>query len=317
MTRAGFGLLTVILLANEASGQVPRANDAADIPRSAAPRPRMSPADMAVMRQPLQPIEKIAQDMYVIAGGGGNSIVRVTGKGVLLVDAKNGDKETFDLLVGQISTVTRQPVRFVINTHGHPDHAGNNGRFEAAGAVVLGQDRSAAHSIEPPPGGQAPGPPSRVFHEQKIVRFGDATIELRHVVAHSDGDALVYFPDRKILATGDVFTTVPSMAQYASGGSAYGLRDALERILRYDATVIVPGHGPIVSRSVIEQRFRDLDIFLARVEAGVRAATPKEALLSSIKADDISIEPMGFTWNSPSQLDGLYLEVSAKIGMKP
>ena len=81
--------------------------------------------------------------------------------------------------------------------------------------------------------------------------------------------------------------------------------------------MIVPDHGPIGSRSVIEQRFRDLDIFLAGVEAGVRAATPKEALLSSIKADDISIEPMGFTWNSPSQLDGLYLEVSAKIGMKP
>src|SRR5215831_5153387 len=70
-------------------------------------------------------------------GGGANTLVRVTNQGLIVVDTKNPSDENFHRLMEEIKSVTDQPVKYVINTHHHPDHVGNNQKFIDAGAQVV------------------------------------------------------------------------------------------------------------------------------------------------------------------------------------
>ena len=82
-------------------------------------------------------IKQVKPGLYMVTGFGGNSLVRVTDQGVILVDTKNLGDGPFNDLVAQIKTVTNQPVKHVFITHVHQDHSGNIGRFIRAGAEVI------------------------------------------------------------------------------------------------------------------------------------------------------------------------------------
>src|SRR5262245_58582774 len=87
-----------------------------------------------------QTVEKIRQlkpDLYMITGGGANTLVRVTTDGLIVVDTKNPGDENFNRVMEEIRSVSSQPVKYVLNTHHHPDHVGNNQKFIDAGAQVV------------------------------------------------------------------------------------------------------------------------------------------------------------------------------------
>ncbi len=96
------------------------------------PSPRPSAAEPAK-----QTIRRIRGDVYVVEGSGGNAIVYATPEGVVLVDDKNNGDAIVQELLALIRTVTDQPVRYVINTHYHQDHIGNNGYFQKLGVPVI------------------------------------------------------------------------------------------------------------------------------------------------------------------------------------
>src|SRR5580765_3741260 len=79
-------------------------------------------------------IEKVADDLYVIIGSGGNVGVLVTDEGVVLVDAKF--EEDYEGIVARVKTVTDKPVKYVINTHHHSDHSGGNTRFIEVAEII-------------------------------------------------------------------------------------------------------------------------------------------------------------------------------------
>src|SRR5881396_71611 len=97
----------------------------------AAPRGGGAPQAQAQM------IKQIKPGLYMVTGAGGNSTVRVSDQGVILVDTKNLGDQFYNDLVAQIKTVTPLPVKYAIVTHVHQDHAGNIERFEKAGAQVI------------------------------------------------------------------------------------------------------------------------------------------------------------------------------------
>src|ERR1051325_6228479 len=90
--------------------------------------------------QGVQPIQQVKPGLYMVAGAGANSLVRVTPAGVILMDTKLPGDQNYNDLVAQIKSVTDQPVKFVIVTHHHADHTGNDGKFIEAGAQVLGHE---------------------------------------------------------------------------------------------------------------------------------------------------------------------------------
>jgi glyoxylase-like metal-dependent hydrolase (beta-lactamase superfamily II) len=86
-----------------------------------------------------QAIKEVKPGLYMVTGGGGNTTVRVTSGGLVVVDSKNPGQAFYDDLMGQIRTVSQEPVKYLIDTHHHADHSGNNGRFLAGGAKVVAQ----------------------------------------------------------------------------------------------------------------------------------------------------------------------------------
>ena len=102
---------------------------------------------------------QIKPDLYVVTGAGGNSTVRVTKVGIILVDTKNLGENFYNELIAQIKTVSDKPVKEVIITHVHQDHSGNTGRFIAAGArVTANQGEKAELATYTSPAGKEAAP---------------------------------------------------------------------------------------------------------------------------------------------------------------
>ncbi len=78
--------------------------------------------------------EKVTGDLYMVSGEGGNVALYVTSEGVVLVDDMF-DRNHADILA-QVKSVTNQPLRYVINTHQHDDHAGGDTKMLPIAEVI-------------------------------------------------------------------------------------------------------------------------------------------------------------------------------------
>ena len=266
---------------------------------------------------PPQAIKPVKPDLYMVTGGGGNTTVRVTPQGLIVVDGKNPGQAFYDDLTAQIRTVSPQPVKYLIVTHHHADHSGNSARFLAAGAKVVGHKNMAAEldKFTPPasnPTLTAPAKPDVTYDTRYTVSLGGKTVRLMHFApAHTGADTVVYFPDLKVVAMGDELNSVAPNFDYAGGASIAGWVTSLDETLKLDWDKAIPGHGaePFTREQV--KGFRDkLQALLDRARAQVKAGTPKDRLIAGLKTDDLWPFPANF-WNA-ARTDGLYAEAGGK-----
>ena len=258
--------------------------------------------------QPVQPIQMVKPGLYVVPGGGSNSIVRVTPEGVILVDTKMPGAANYDALLQQIRSVTPQPVKVVIVTHHHADHTGNNDRFIAAGAQVIGHTQLAS-SLDTYQFDPRPAKPTATYDGERAVRLGGVEVRVLHLGrAHTGGDSVVYFPDVKVVATSDAVTTGTGgpLVDYAGGGSAVGWTPVLDAMLKLDFDAAIPGAGPVLTKADVQAFRGKFSTVVDRAAALVRAGVPKDQLLMQLKTDDI-----GWPLRVP-QVDGLVAELSKR-----
>jgi cyclase len=256
--------------------------------------------------QPVQPIRMLKPNLYVVPGGGANSIVRVTKDGVILVDTKLPGEANYNGLIEQIKTVTPQPVKVVIVTHHHADHTGNNDRFIAAGAQVIGHEQLAknldTYKFDP-----LPAKPTTTYTKDYTVKLGGAQVRVLHLGnAHTGGDSVVYFPDVKVVATSDAVTvgTGGPLVDYAGGGSALGWTPVLDAMLQLDFDTAVPGAGEVQTKADVQAFRMKFTTVIDRARELVKKGVPKEQLLMQIKTDDIGWAPR------IPQVDAFYAELS-------
>jgi len=255
---------------------------------------------------PVQPIQMVKPGLYVVPGGGSNSIVRVTPEGVILVDTKMPSAANYDALVAQIRSVTPQPVKVVIVTHHHADHTGNNDRFIAAGAQVIGH-AALATNLDTYQFDPRPAKPTATYDAERVVRLGGVEVRVLHLGrAHTGGDSVVYFPDVKVVATSDAVTTGPAgpLVDYAGGGSAVGWTPVLDAMLKLDFDAAIPGAGPVLSKADVQAFRGKFSTVVDRAAALVRAGVASDQLLAQIKTDDIGWAPR------IPQVDALVAELS-------
>ena len=155
-------------------------------------------------------IEKVKGELYMISGEGGNVAVYVTGEGVVLVDDMF-DRNHADILA-QVKSVTDQPLRYVLNTHQHDDHAGGDLKMLPIAEVIAHRNvtRQPRGDIKQPYYEDTPGTPiglPRVtFSDEASVHLGGKEVRAKYFGrGHTSGDAIVYFPDLKVIHTGDLF----------------------------------------------------------------------------------------------------------------
>ena len=202
-------------------------------------------------------IVPVAGQVHMVTrpGGGGNVGVFAGADGVLLVDSLFAPLA--ERLVAAVRRVSDGDIRFLINTHVHPDHIGGNEPLARRDVLIFAHDNVRVRAQErlrfPRGGGRfAPQPPDGarpVVTYNDTVRFHFNGEEVRAFLApaaHTDGDTFVHFPDSDVLHLGDVFrtTSFPIVDVY-NGGTVAGTIEALEAALALAGpdTRIIPGHG--------------------------------------------------------------------------
>lgn len=85
---------------------------------------------------PLQVMQLVKPDLYLVQHKGANAVFRVTSEGVILVNTKEPGEDNFRRLTGFIQGITKQPVKLVLNAGDGPEYNGNNAAFQALGARI-------------------------------------------------------------------------------------------------------------------------------------------------------------------------------------
>jgi cyclase len=280
-----------------------------------------APAGQAAAPPPPMAIKQVKPGLYMVTGFGGNSTVRVTDQGVILVDTKNLGDGPFNDLVAQIKTVTPQPVKYVFITHVHQDHAGNIGRFVKAGAEVWtyeglkknletgGVDGKGYSS----PAGK-PDPPNFTFKKDKEVKLGNVKAKAYHFAnAHTGGDAVVYFPDVKVVSLGDEFVAQPPNSDYPNGGSILTWPKALGEVLKLDFDTAIPGHGndPLTKADVAAFQHK-IDLIAKKGIELRKKGVAKAEIRQRMQAELPEIAPWMMTGIiNDMRLDGFYADLTA------
>ena len=208
-------------------------------------------------------IQKMRDNLYFISGGelderatwtGGNSMVLVGDKGVVLVDtmlpgAGRG-------ILAQIKSVTDKPVTMIINTHTHFDHTGSNTEFPATVEFVAHEGTRAnlaREKCQPVTncaafkGENAKFLPKRTFKDRLTLFSGKDQIDLYHFGrGHTNGDTFVVFPAARAMHAGDMFPRqqMPFIDVANSGGSAVEFGPTLQKAVATIKNVdtVVGGH---------------------------------------------------------------------------
>src|SRR6185436_9734450 len=191
-----------------------------------------------------------------------------------------------------------QPVRFVINTHFHGDHAGGNAAFGSAGAVILAHDnvrqRLSAAELEQTKDKVAAAPgaglPVVTFTQDVTLHLNGDTVHVFHVPpAHTDGDVVVHFTQSNVIHTGDLFLSKGyPFVDLKNGGNFEGFISAADAILAVanPSTRIIPGHGKIVGRAEVEAWRNALEQVRLRVRKLIKSGkTLEQAIAAKPTAD--------------------------------
>ncbi len=204
---------------------------------------------------------KITDNFYTVDGRGGTIGVLVGPQGTFMVDTQFAPLT--DRIVAAIKQISPNPIRFVVDTHVHPDHTGGNANLGKMGATIFARDELRDRLMHPAPGANGqPGTPAPevalpvITYENKITfHLNGETVDLIPIrKAHTDGDTMVYFHNADILMTGDFFRSIgyPNIDR-VNGGSLNGMLAGLAQVVALAGpnTKIIPGHGPIVDRNAV------------------------------------------------------------------
>jgi len=252
-------------------------------------------------------------NVWMIVGGPFNAAVSIGNDGVLIVDTMV--EPLADRFLAEVKKLAGdKPIRYIINTHFHPDHTGGNAKVTRAGrsivagnfAAQVGQDAANQANVIAHENTQLrmmsdlkPAPPfiamptDTFFTESKDLYFNGEAVQIMHEpAAHTDGDVIVHFRKSDVIAAGDVYinTTFP-IVQIAEGGSVQGVIDALNRIIditvpaekQEGGTYVIPGHGRLADEADVVE-YRDMntiirDRFLDAIKKGMTLEQVKAARL--------------------------------------
>jgi glyoxylase-like metal-dependent hydrolase (beta-lactamase superfamily II) len=237
--------------------------------------------------------EPAGRGVHMLTGRGGNIALAVGDEFAFLVDDQYAPLTP--KILAAVRGVTDKPVRFLVNTHWHGDHAGGNENMAKAGVLLVAHDNvrtrmSTEQFTElfnrrspPSPRGALP---VVTFVESVTFHLGSETVHVVHVPpAHTDGDAIVHFVQANTIHMGDTyFKDAYPFVDLSSGGSFEGVIRAADVALGYanDSTRIIPGHGALANRADLK-KYRDVLVQVRdRVAALIRQGKTKEQVIAAI-----------------------------------
>ena len=228
-------------------------------------------------------VTRVAGNIYMLQGAGGNIGASVGQDGIVVVDDQYAPLA--EKIRAALKGITDKPVRFVINTHYHEDHTGGNALFQKD-APIIAHDNVRKRLEE----GSSPGnmgsikflnkpqpkealPIISFDHDVTLHLNGEDIRALHYPHGHTDGDSIIFFPKSNVVHMGDDFVRYGfPFIDLNGGGSVEGMIAALEEIIpKLPADVkVIPGHGAVSNLDDVRQYVSMLKQTRAAVEAGVK-----------------------------------------------
>jgi cyclase len=266
-------------------------------------------------------------NVYMLAGKLGNVTVQVGRdpghEGVLLVDT--GAAGMAGNIAAEIRKLSREPVRFIVNTSADPDHTGGNEAIAKPDTHIFGTPDAVAvfahanvltRMSEQGSKASTGSWPTITFDDRKAFDFNGEDVEiLFEKSAHTDGDSVVLFRGSNVISAGDVFlTTGYPVRDLDRGGSIQGEIKALNHILELTVphamqeggTMVIPGHGRLCDQSDVAD-YRDMmTIIRDRIADGIAKGKTLEQVKAMKPTRDYDRRYSTSSWTGDMLVDAVY-----------
>jgi cyclase len=272
-------------------------------------------------------IEKVKDNLYLLrgpfnrcapngCGGGygddgmlheaGDVAVRVTPEGLIVVDDKY--QENVAEILDKVKGISTQPIKYLLNTHHHTDHAGGDALFINTTEIIA--HRNVRENFLR---NKQPGAPRVTFTDQASVFLGGVEVRAYYFGrGHTNGDAVIYFPDLKVIHTGDLITEGMPVLDYRNGASAVEWVQVLDKILALDFDTVIPGHGPLLTKEHIRSDRQKLVTMNGRMAELAKKGVPLEQVFDQLKLADLGWHNTVSTVAFKGGLRGYYDEMKAQ-----
>jgi cyclase len=260
-------------------------------------------------------VEKLSENLFVLKGGGGNTAVFITAKGVVVVDTKNPGWG--QPILDKIKELTSKPVTTILNTHTHGDHVSGNVEFPASVEVITHKNTKANMEKMATPSGIVPqqpvtnifqanngkGMPKKTFDDKTSIGSGNDRIDLYYFGrGHTNGDAWIVFPALRVMHAGDIFSgkNIP-LLDAINGGSGVAMPDTLAKAANSVKNVdtIITGHSTQMTMNDLRDYAEFNRDFLKAVQEGKKAGK--------------SVDDVANSWTIPAKYTGYAAPQPARL----
>jgi glyoxylase-like metal-dependent hydrolase (beta-lactamase superfamily II) len=252
-------------------------------------------------------------NVYMLIGAGGNITVHAGNEEVLLVDA--GLESMSDKVLAAVRSISKRPIRYIVNTSEHDEHTGGNEKLAAAGSSIpfriatdprvsdgrMGKDRANVvayltvfHHMSAPTGQKATRPeaawPDNTYSTpQKKLTINDEPVLIMHFPSNTDGNSIVHFRTSDVVSVGDLFDlTGYPVIDLRAGGSIQSVVESLNRLIDITVpgkkseggTLVIPGHGRLADQPDVAYYREMVSIVRDRIQNMIS----KKMTLEQVKA---------------------------------
>jgi cyclase len=247
--------------------------------------------------------EKIGPNLYMLSGSagadpghedaaGGRIGILAGPDGIFMVDAQYA--QITDKVLAAIRKISSEPIRFLVNTHVHPDHTAGNANFVKMGALLFAREELREEMLRPPARAgnvASEGDPARLpvvtygMGDPVKLRMDGEIVDLIPVrAAHTGGDTMIRFENADVIMIGDFYRNYGyPFIDTNNGGTLKGALEALDVTMKLAGpnTKLVPGHGTVINRTDIAP-YRDMILGVqAKVQQMITEGKSEQQVLAA------------------------------------
>ena len=229
---------------------------------------------------------KVAGSVYMITGAGGNIGVSVGEDGIIIVDDQYAP--LVPKIEAALKSISDKPLRFILNTHYHPDHTGGNEQLGKTAPIVAQENvrkrlKEGTTTMFGPMAAQPKSAlPIITFNDTLTLHLNGEDIRAVHFPgAHTDGDSVIWFTQSNVVHMGDnFFNGIWPVIDLDNGGSVRGMIRTIEKVASMIPadTKVIPGHGPLGDRESLRKFGETLKGAADAVQAGLAAGKTVDQL---------------------------------------
>ena len=246
-------------------------------------------------RPPTRSITRMTGDLYRVQNNDHHTVFLVTPAGIILADPINVEAAAW--IKAQLTErFPNAPVRYVLYSHHHQDHASGAAVFNDTAELVAHENFAAALKASAGVNETAARrfaavlPPESTYKDRRTITLGGKTVQMIHPgrMGHAPDMTVLLFPAERVLFGVDfvAIKTVPGSNTMANGAPVEEYVNALEVVEALDFDVVAPGHGPMGKKADIAEHRQYYEKIAARVAAGIAKGQTLEQIQAARIMDE-------------------------------